>query len=372
MPRKDLHEKPFDEATLTKLDIFERYLEAWLPVFLYAPVPGDVQIWDFFAGQGYDVQNQKGSPIRIMDVLKRFEGDVLKSGKKIRVVFNEADTDKYELLKEAVEKHQKELKTSQHLIRIEIFNTEFQKLYKTQHSELQKGNSIIFLDQNGVKEVTEKIFLELVSFTRTDFLFFISSSYFSRFAQDFKKIHPKLDIDEIRASKYQKLHLAVLNLYKTYLKNANQAKAFLFPFSLMKPTTSGYNIYGLIFCAKHILAADKFLTIAWDQNKLNGQANYDIENDMAASQMNLFTGEKALTKIERFQRDLEIEILAERLNTNLKTFIYTLSEGHISAHAEDVLKKLKDTGKIHYEGRTGISYNAYKDKRIVEYKTKKK
>ena len=105
---------------------------------------------------------------------------------------------------------------------------------------------------------------------------------------------------------------------------------------------------------------------------MNGQANYDIENDMAAPQMNLFTGEKALTKIERFQRDLEIEVLAERLDTNLKTFIHTLSEGHISAHAEDVLKKLKGAGKIEYEGRTGISYNAYKEKRVTHYKTKKK
>ncbi len=27
-------EKPFDEGTLTKLELFQRYAEAWLPVFV--------------------------------------------------------------------------------------------------------------------------------------------------------------------------------------------------------------------------------------------------------------------------------------------------------------------------------------------------
>ncbi len=31
---KDINSKPYDEATLTKLEIFERYLQAWLPVFV--------------------------------------------------------------------------------------------------------------------------------------------------------------------------------------------------------------------------------------------------------------------------------------------------------------------------------------------------
>lgn len=32
--QKDLHEKPFDEGTLKKLDIFEAYTKQWLPTFI--------------------------------------------------------------------------------------------------------------------------------------------------------------------------------------------------------------------------------------------------------------------------------------------------------------------------------------------------
>ena len=35
MPIKDLHyEKPFDTATITKLEIFESYLTEWLGTFI--------------------------------------------------------------------------------------------------------------------------------------------------------------------------------------------------------------------------------------------------------------------------------------------------------------------------------------------------
>lgn len=372
MARKDLHEKPFDEATLTKLDIFERYLEAWLPTFLYGPFQGEIQIWDFFAGQGYDVVGQKGSAIRIMDVLKTFETDILKARKNVKVILNEFEKDKYLLLKESVETIYGSMINIKHLIKIEFHNADFVQLYNEKFQELKKGNNLIFLDQNGVKQITEKVFLELFSFPQTDFLFFISSSYFIRFAKDFKSIHPKLDVEEIRSSEYKKLHLAVLNLYKSYLADSNQSNAFLYPFSLMKNTVSGYNIYGLIFCAKHILAADKFLRIAWDKNRLNGQANYDIENDISTQQLDMFQG-KLLNKVEKFQKDFEAVVLSGEIKTNKDAFVYALGNGHLPQHAEDVLRALKDKGKLDYEGRASINYNAiFKDKKVVQLKTVKK
>ncbi len=34
MAAKNLHDKPFTEETITKLEIFEDYAEAWLPTFI--------------------------------------------------------------------------------------------------------------------------------------------------------------------------------------------------------------------------------------------------------------------------------------------------------------------------------------------------
>jgi hypothetical protein len=48
------HDKPFDEATLTKLHLFEMYAREWLPVFLSRRIRADVHLFDFFAGPGPD------------------------------------------------------------------------------------------------------------------------------------------------------------------------------------------------------------------------------------------------------------------------------------------------------------------------------
>jgi hypothetical protein len=36
VPARDLHIKPFDEGTKTKLEIYRGYVRAWLQVFLHA------------------------------------------------------------------------------------------------------------------------------------------------------------------------------------------------------------------------------------------------------------------------------------------------------------------------------------------------
>lgn len=56
MPSKNLFEKPFDDGTLDKLEIFKDYFKEWLPVFISKKDPfwKEIQIFDFFAGQGKD------------------------------------------------------------------------------------------------------------------------------------------------------------------------------------------------------------------------------------------------------------------------------------------------------------------------------
>lgn len=63
---KDIHEDIFDEATITKLEIFEAYAQAWLPVFLYSPHFKKIHIFDFFAGSGHDPLHTPGSPLRFL------------------------------------------------------------------------------------------------------------------------------------------------------------------------------------------------------------------------------------------------------------------------------------------------------------------
>lgn len=88
MAVKDLHDKPFDQGTLTKLEIFERYTQAWIPVFAISKGE-NIFIVDFFAGTGYDLNGVAGSPIRIISKIFEFADLLLKYRTKVHLHFNE-------------------------------------------------------------------------------------------------------------------------------------------------------------------------------------------------------------------------------------------------------------------------------------------
>ena len=62
MPIRNLHRKPFDQATREKLELYREYLREWLPVFINGSSVDILQIFDFFAGPGFDVDGNPGSP----------------------------------------------------------------------------------------------------------------------------------------------------------------------------------------------------------------------------------------------------------------------------------------------------------------------
>ncbi|HIJ57871.1 MAG TPA: hypothetical protein HPQ03_17345 [Deltaproteobacteria bacterium] len=62
MPVRNLHQKPFDQATRDKLTLYRDYLREWLPVFINGSSVDILQIFDFFAGPGFDVDGNPGSP----------------------------------------------------------------------------------------------------------------------------------------------------------------------------------------------------------------------------------------------------------------------------------------------------------------------
>jgi hypothetical protein len=55
LPIRNLHQKPFDEGTRDKLELYREYLREWLLVFINGTSVDILQILDFFAGPGSDV-----------------------------------------------------------------------------------------------------------------------------------------------------------------------------------------------------------------------------------------------------------------------------------------------------------------------------
>jgi len=366
----DLHKKPFDEGTIAKLEIFEDYAQAWLPTFLMQPNVKEVAIYDFFSGVGYDVNNIPGSPIRLLTKIKEQIGLIFQSKTKINLHLNEFEPHKisqpkFEKLKLACQEFLTNNKDVARAITIIYHNEDADILFANLLPTIKKFPSLIYLDQNGVKFLADNILLELEKLRQTDFLYFISSSYFKRFSNEFKEMFG-LDMEIVKTQPYKFIHRVVVDKLKSKFPQTSELKVY--PYSIKKPNNP--NIYGILFGAKHPRAVDKFLNISWKKNSLNGQANYDIDDDINNKiSYDLFEGKK-LTKIQKFQDILKEKVLNSELLDNKSILDFSYSEGHIPSHASDILKKMKKSKLIDFNGVSPlVTYdNVYKNNRFISYK----
>lgn len=200
---KDLHNKPFDEGTKAKLAIFQDYLKEWLPVFIAKRdiYWKNINIYDFFAGPGSDMMGIKGTPLLILDELETYLKTIAEKQLNVNLYFNEFDENKCEELRQKVGNYNLDNKP----YNIEFDSLDFKEAFNKKGLSMAKANvaNLVFLDQNGIRHISEEVFKYLIDIKRTDFLFFISSSTIKRFCEHPNIIqHINLSIEEVEKKPY--------------------------------------------------------------------------------------------------------------------------------------------------------------------------
>lgn len=165
---RNLFRKPFDDGTIDKLEIFEDYFKEWLPVFIAKQevIWAEIQIFDLFAGEGTDVKGVYGSPMRILAILNENKHLIVKSKVKIRVIINEYEKDKYDLLVENLNSI-----ADNSIYAVEYYNGDFIVVFDKYFDSMKRTANFLFLDQNGIKQITEEVFAKLIGLRQTDFLY---------------------------------------------------------------------------------------------------------------------------------------------------------------------------------------------------------
>lgn len=336
--KSDFHQRPFDEGTVAKLEMFQLYAREWLPVFLSRPDPiwSQVHIFDFFAGPGQDIKGMDGSPVRMVREALECRHRLADGKVKLHFHFSDADGEKTKTLEDHLEPLVAKLPNT--TLNVKAFP--FEKAFKAAIPILDDANSakLVVLDPCGVNHVDDQVFQQLISAPTTDFIIFVASSYFHRF-----KEHPALKLQLKKSDSFYHCHRAVVELYRSFVTKGQ--RYYLAPFSIKK---SGSQLYGLIFGSAHPLGMDKFLTAAWTKDKLNGEANFDINKEdfqEHAPFLSLDMFEKP-TKLRAFEEDLREQILNGKCVNELEAVEICFKHGARRQHAEALLKKLKVEGKV--------------------------
>lgn len=332
----DIFDKPFDEGTLMKLNLYRGYIKEWYPVFLSSNksyAPQNIRVYDFFAGEGKDVNGILGSPLIALEELKPYIKNIQQNNRTVKLFFSEKNKKKYQRLLG----HVGNPKFCKYEVENKSFTTYFNQLYPEMISAQKNSANLMFLDQSGIKEVTKEIFLKIINVLRTDLLFYFSSSYIHRFGEmeEFKQ-YIDISPENLKKKPYIHIHRTILDFYRSFIP-ANR-DYYLAPFSIKK----GANIYGLIFGSNHTLGIEKFLKIAWKEDGQRGEANYDIDKDNIdlSGQQNLFPEMQIPKKIQVFEKEIEDQITTNKVITNVDAYKFGLLRGFIPKHVNVVLRKL--------------------------------
>ncbi len=345
---KNIHKEPFDDGTLLKLGIFKAYLKEWLPVFLAKgdPIWRTINVFDFFAGPGKDVDGNVGSPLIIMEELLSsnfngmpFDTLVKEKGFKVNLFFNEYLKGKFEELKGNLLEYLEKPSISTHLSN-EDFKVVFDR-YRRMIAGKDSAN-LLFLDQNGIKQIDPEVFNFVVSHKQTDFIFYISSSFINRFSEEdsFKK-YLQISKSEFDKRPYHHCHKVVLEYYRSLIPAG--ISYFLAPFSIKK----GTNIYGLIFGTGHLLGIEKFLRICWEIDPERGEANFDIDGDkINPSAPSLFAEFDIPKKIQVFEDQLREFVENGKIGRYHEALRFGLNSGFLPRHVNDAIKLMVKQGVL--------------------------
>jgi three-Cys-motif partner protein len=369
---KNINKSAFDEASKLKLKIFGESFAEWLPVFIYDRYTTQVSIFDFFAGSGTDIENNLGSPLILLDKAKGENRKYCVNAKKkpIKFIFNEGQicksNDLQQNTEDFIERCKKDNTCSNCAYEYHVLNYDFQELFNKPKLKIVFENKniakFVLLDQYGFSQINEDIFKQLISFPKTDFIFFISSSFINRF-----KDHPytKQHIDTSKIAfenkKPNEIHRVVADYFRSLIPN--EKEYYLHHFSIKK----GSNYYGLIFGSNHTLGIEKFLKVCWRHDKFSGEADYNIDNNWKENSLFFQSGENV--KKDRVSKEVEKLILSGEIKDNKIGLQYALKNGCEPKLFTEVVQNLINRKSIEIIGKfSKQSTNIHKIKECYQIK----
>lgn len=354
---KDINKKVFTESTELKLDIFRKCFREWFPVFLNDRFIKRLYVYDLFAGSGYDTEGNPGSPIILLEEArgdKRQYCRQIVDGNTPKVYFglNEYKSEKEQELEKSISSSLNVCKKNCNInyycpfqIGRTIFcghedftnlksNPKFQKVLNDRDAA-----KFILLDQYGFKHIDDNVFKQLISYPKTDFVFFIASMHLKRF-YEIPCIHKYFSDHKIEFSpnKPNNCHRDIANYYRSLVPK--EQEYYIHQFTIKYRS----NYYGLIFGTGHSYGMEKFLKVCWEADSNSGESNFNIDNDFEKG--NLFYNPNSSNRKEEVKEIIKQKIFDGYITDNVSGMKYVMQMGCQPSLFIEVIDGLLKNSKI--------------------------
>lgn len=348
-----------EEHSKEKVAFYGEYLNAYLAVLLNTQYTKAINIYDIFCGVGlYSDDGSKGSPVVAMETIKEF-----KTAISIKLVINDGDTKRVETAQKYIESNYNqefEFKSYNFLSK-EIFKLTISEIKKTKNE-----NNLVFIDPHGYKDIYKKDIIDIMEAGKSEILIFLPIHQMYRFIKPTEFDQENTSYIPLKRFMTEFELEYTAKSPKEYINHVQES----FSFSDKYHTTSyilqsdSKNYYALFFITKNLRGLEKAVETKWKLDKLCGKG-------FEQKKISLFDVEEKEDKKEDCLEDLSKKIilfLRTKKNNN-QLYEFTLKNGFLLKHINDILKKLQSENKLHFDRKIRknsfyINYENYRDEKI--------
>lgn len=355
---KNINDKAFKGETQLKLNIFRECFREWFPVFLHNPYVSHIYIYDLFAGSGTDADGKYGSPLILLEEARgestKHCSVIKKGNKQITFIFNEKEKtkkqEKFELLRSNVTSFFSKCKEDniceeecvyKHYCTNKGFKDGFNDNSTDFHKILnnRKYAKFILLDQYGFSQIDNNVFNKLIGSPKTDFIFFIATSFITRF-KEHENTKKYIDTNRIEfdPTKPHECHRTIANYYQSLIPSDKEY--YLHHFTI----ENGANRYGLIFGTAHTLGMEKFLKVCWKHDGFAGEANINIDGNHKPGELFYTAGNS--NKKDAVREEISNLVLSGQIADNIAGLRYALKQKCMPNLFSEVIKDLESKKRV--------------------------
>jgi three-Cys-motif partner protein len=329
------------EHSEAKVRLLKLYLERYLNILSQSKYVGDIHVFDLFCGKGAYDEGGKGSPIIILETIKNIYFSNKAKGYvsgKFNCHFNDIDVDKINKLKSIIldkKLHYPDIGT------IDISSEDYRKLIPQIVEKIDafgKQKAFIFIDPYGYKDIRLSDIMSLLSSKKSEVLLFLPTQFMFRFEkkgtpESLKEfINELLPIDQWPKSP---TGIDFIENLKDAFRNKLGYTYFVDSFIISRDLNQ---FFCLFFFTSHIYGFDRMLDAKWEIDEEEGYGwQYGRNSDLFA------TVEKQPNTM-KFEQALKGFLMEFRSNSEL--YLFTLHNGHLPAHTNQILIQWQNENKI--------------------------
>lgn len=329
--------KPHSEA---KVRLLGEYLKRYLNIIGNDGYTERIKIYDLFCGEGIYDNDKEGSPLIIMRAVKDLYFTNVAKTKRIPYIdcqFNDIDRDKIEKVKQIIKDKSLYYKNFGEInFTTEDYQIEVKKIL-SDFISVRKQKGFIFIDPYGYANIKASDIKALLNTKNLEVLLFLPTQFMYRFDS---RGTPEALIDFIKelSVDYQswknpnsswKYVMQLKEAFKIYIGT----DYFVDTFTIEKDPQT---VFCLFFFSSHIKGFEKMLEAKWgiDTEQGKGWSYTD-------SSLNIFSEIKTNTLEVKL-----IKYLNGGLRTNGEIYNFTLHQGFLPKHTNEVFYNLQDSGRL--------------------------